>query len=102
MPTACGGGPLRHTRRSSPHGRRGVVCYGGGSESDGRGRSRGIKDMWGLPAGAHIEYGVWGDRVHAEDLARVEAAVGKGVDPNGDGVFFIEYRVNGMDGMERW
>jgi PAS domain S-box-containing protein len=61
-----------------------------------------IKAMWGLPPDAHIDYGLWRDRVHPDDLARVEAAVAKCVDPNGDGVYFIEYRVNGMDGMERW
>ena len=40
--------------------------------------------------------------MHPDDLARVEAAVAKCADPNGDGVYAIEYRVNGMDGMERW
>jgi PAS domain S-box-containing protein len=58
--------------------------------------------MWGLPPDAHIDYGLWRDRVHPDDLARVEAAVAKCADPNGDGVYAIEYRVNGMDGMERW
>src|ERR1700730_10267782 len=61
-----------------------------------------LKAMWGLPPDAHIDYGLWRDRVHPDDLARVEAAIATCVDPNGDGVYFIEYRVNGMDGMERW
>jgi PAS domain S-box-containing protein len=61
-----------------------------------------VKGMWGLPPDAHIDYGLWRDRVHPDDLARVEAAVAKCADPNGDGVYAIEYRVNGMDGMERW
>src|ERR1700730_10854406 len=61
-----------------------------------------VKGMWGLPRDAHIDYGLWRDRVHPDDLARVEAAVAKCADPNGDGVYAIEYRVNGMDGMERW
>jgi PAS domain S-box-containing protein len=61
-----------------------------------------VKAMWGLPPDAHIDYGLWRDRVHPDDLARVEAAVAKCADPNGDGVYAIEYRVNGMDGMERW
>ncbi|HEY4860860.1 MAG TPA: PAS domain-containing protein, partial [Xanthobacteraceae bacterium] len=57
-----------------------------------------VKAMWGLPPDAHIDYGLWRDRVHPDDLARVEAAVAKCADPNGDGVYAIEYRVNGMDG----
>src|ERR1700730_6149636 len=61
-----------------------------------------LKAMWGLPPDAPIDYGLWRDRVHPDDLARVGAADAKCVDPNGDGVYFIEYRVNGMDGMERW
>jgi PAS domain S-box-containing protein len=61
-----------------------------------------LKAMWGLPPDAHIDYGLWRDRVNPDDLARVEAAIATCVDPNGDGVYFIEYRVNGMDGMERW
>jgi PAS domain S-box-containing protein len=61
-----------------------------------------IKAIWGLPRDAHIDYGVWRERIHLNDLARVDAAVAKSIDPNGDGVYDIEYRVNGWDGVERW
>ena len=61
-----------------------------------------VKAIWGLPRDAHIDYGVWRARIHLNDLARVDAAVAKSIDPNGDGVYDIEYRVNGWDGVERW
>jgi PAS domain S-box-containing protein len=61
-----------------------------------------LKAMWGLPPHAHVDYEVWRQRVHPDDLARVEAAVDKCVDPNGDGVYGLEYRVIGWDGVERW
>ena len=34
-----------------------------------------VRAMWGLPAGAPIDYEVWRSGVHPDDLARVEAAV---------------------------
>jgi PAS domain S-box-containing protein len=61
-----------------------------------------VKAMWGLPADAHVDYGLWRDRIHPDDLERVEAAVAKCADPDGNGVYALEYRVNGMDGVERW
>jgi PAS domain S-box-containing protein len=62
-----------------------------------------LRAMWGLAAGAPIDYEVWRAGVHPDDLARVEAAVHRCTDPRGDGVYDIEYRVIGkMDGVERW
>jgi PAS domain S-box-containing protein len=62
-----------------------------------------LRAMWGLPAGAPIDYEVWRAGVHPDDLARVEAAVQRCADPRGDGVYDIEYRVIGKtDGVERW
>jgi signal transduction histidine kinase len=59
--------------------------------------------MWGLPAGAPVDYDLWRACVHPDDLARVEAAVQRCADPRGDGVYDIEYRVIGKtDGVERW
>jgi PAS domain S-box-containing protein len=41
--------------------------------------------------------------IHPEDLPLVEAAVAGCVDPGGDGVYDIEYRVIGIrDGVQRW
>jgi hypothetical protein len=55
-----------------------------------------------LPAGAPVDYDVW-SCVHPDDLARVEAAVQRCADPQGDGLYDIEYRVIGKaDGLERW
>jgi PAS domain S-box-containing protein len=61
-----------------------------------------MKAMWGLPADAHIDYVVWQERLHPEDLPRVESAIAQCADPNGNGVYEIEYRVIGADGVERW
>jgi PAS domain S-box-containing protein len=62
-----------------------------------------LKAMWGLPAGAPVDYNVWRACVHPDDLARVEAAILRCADPRGDGVYDIEYRVIGKtDGVERW
>jgi two-component system CheB/CheR fusion protein len=61
------------------------------------------KAMWGLPPEAAVNYGIWRAAVHSDDLARVEAAVAKCADPQGDGLYDVEYRVIGIgDGMERW
>ena len=62
-----------------------------------------LRAMWGLPAGAPVDYDVWRAGVHPDDLARVEAAIQRCTDPRGDGVYDIEYRVIGKtDGVERW
>src|SRR4030088_1486875 len=62
-----------------------------------------LRAMWGLPAGAPVDYDLWRACVHPDDLARVEAAIQRCTDPRGDGVYDIEYRVIGKaDGVERW
>jgi len=62
-----------------------------------------LRAMWGLPAGAPVDYDVWRSCVHPDDLARVYAALQQCAEPRGDGVYDIEYRVIGkMDGVERW
>jgi PAS domain S-box-containing protein len=62
-----------------------------------------LRAMWGLPAGAPVDYELWRSGVHPDDLACVEAAIQRCTDPRGDGVYDIEYRVIGkMDGVERW
>src|SRR5258705_4957352 len=62
-----------------------------------------LKAMWGLPAGAPVDYDVWRTCVHPDDLPRVEAAIQQCVDPRGDGGYDIEYRVIGKaDGVESW
>jgi PAS domain S-box-containing protein len=60
-----------------------------------------VRAMWGLPAGAAADYGVWRAGIHAEDLPRVDASLRRATDPN-QGVYDVEYRVLGRDGIERW
>jgi PAS domain S-box-containing protein len=61
-----------------------------------------VKAIWGLPPEAPIDYGVWRKHVHPDDLTRVEEAIERCADPAGDGVYEIEYRINGADGAQRW
>jgi PAS domain S-box-containing protein len=62
-----------------------------------------LKEMWGLAPDAPVDLGVFIRGIHPDDQARVQAAVGQSVDPNGDGVCDIEYRVVGVNGgAERW
>jgi PAS domain S-box-containing protein len=58
--------------------------------------------MWGLPADATVDYDTWRTAVHPDDLGAVEAAIQQCTDPQGDGVYDVEYRVLGYDGRERW
>ena len=62
-----------------------------------------LRAMWGLPAGAPISFNPWKSCIHPDDIARVEAAVQQSIDPHGNGIYDIEYRVIGKsDGIERW
>jgi len=60
--------------------------------------------LLGLPpeaAGAHRQSDV-PDHVHPDDRARVEAAIRRSHNPNGDGMFETEHRVVRADGEVRW
>jgi PAS domain S-box-containing protein len=61
-----------------------------------------VKAMWGFPPETPVKYDMWRERVHPGDLAGVETAIAACTDPRGDGVYDVEYRVNGADGVERW
>lgn len=61
-----------------------------------------VKAIWGLPPDAHVDYEGWLGGVHPDDQAAVLAAVERCLDPDGDGVYDIQYRVVGVDGVERW
>jgi two-component system CheB/CheR fusion protein len=62
-----------------------------------------LKSMWGLAPDAPVDLGVFLAGIHPEDRDRVQAALGQSVDPDGDGVCDIEYRVVGVNGgAERW
>ena len=61
-----------------------------------------VRSMWGLPPGSQITRDIWEKAIHADDRERVRAAVDHAYDPKGDGVYDVEYRVMGADGVERW
>ena len=61
-----------------------------------------VRSLWGLPPDCEITYDMWESAIHADDLERVRAAVARAYDPSGDGVYEVEYRVVGADGVERW
>jgi PAS domain S-box-containing protein len=62
-----------------------------------------VKAMWGLPADAIVTHEVWRNAIHPDDVARVEAASARTLDPRYNGHYEIDYRVIGItDGVERW
>ena len=52
-----------------------------------------VREMWGVPYDAPVDIGVFEAGIHPEDLARVRDAIAACVDPTGDGIYRIEYRV---------
>jgi PAS domain S-box-containing protein len=61
-----------------------------------------LRAMWGLPSGTPVGYEIWRAGIHPDDLERVLAAVQQSVDPRYDGLYDVQYRVIGRDGVERW
>jgi PAS domain S-box-containing protein len=62
-----------------------------------------LKAMWGLPRDAHVDGDVFRAGIHPDDRERVDAAVASCIDPAGDGIYHLDYRVIGIgDGVERW
>ena len=62
-----------------------------------------LKAMWDLPPDAPVDLAVFLSGIHPDDRDRVAAALGQSVDPAGDGVCDIEYRIVGVNGaFERW
>lgn len=62
-----------------------------------------VKAMWGLSSDAVEDYETWQSAVHPDDVARVDEAVQRSADPDGDGIYDVEYRVIGIeDHVERW
>ena len=59
--------------------------------------------LFGLPPGAEVTYAAFIGGVHADDRARVDAAVARALDPTGSGEFEVEYcTVRIEDGVQRW
>jgi len=80
----------------------GLGLYAWDPQTDGLTWDARVKAIWGLPPDAVVDYAIWRAGVHPEDLARVDAAIAACTDPGGDGVYHLEYRVRGADGVERW
>ena len=61
------------------------------------------KALAGLGADAEVTYETFLAGVHADDRARVDAAVQRALDPTTDHQYDVEYRTIGIeDGVERW
>jgi PAS domain S-box-containing protein len=81
----------------------GLSCYAWDPATDRLDWDDGLRAMWGLPPGAHVDIDVFFAGLHPQDRPRIEAAIAACIDPAGDGVYSIEYRVVGIeDGAERW
>jgi PAS domain S-box-containing protein len=62
-----------------------------------------LRTLWGVSPEEAVDSSVWMQGVHPDDRKRVEAAVAAAVDPAGDGVYRLEYRVIDIQsGQERW
>lgn len=62
-----------------------------------------VRAIWGLAPGSLVDGETFRAGVHPDDWPRVDAAIAQCLDPDGDGVYAIEYRVIGIgDGVERW
>ncbi|SPF32381.1 hypothetical protein SBDP1_1040019 [Syntrophobacter sp. SbD1] len=60
------------------------------------------KELFGLPADAHVDYQTFLDRLHPDDRDRIHEAVQQALDPDGSGSYSVEYRTRWPDGAERW
>ena len=61
-----------------------------------------VRTMWGLSQRTEVTFQMWLDGIHPDDRDRVKAAVERAYDPAGKGLYDVEYRVLGADGVERW
>lgn len=61
-----------------------------------------VRSLWGLPPDCDVTYEMWESAIHTDDRERVRDAVEHAYDPAGDGLYDVEYRVLGADGVERW
>jgi len=61
------------------------------------------KELFGLPATAHVDYSVFLQGLHPDDRERTDRVVQAALQPDGTGRYDIEYRTVGVeDGRLRW
>jgi PAS domain S-box-containing protein len=81
----------------------GLSCYSWNPATNTLQWDSGVKKLWGLTPDAEVTEAIFRKGVHPDDLPAVDAAIAKALDPKGDGVYHMEYRVIGSgDGVERW
>jgi PAS domain S-box-containing protein len=62
-----------------------------------------LRALWGVPPGVEPDHALWLQGVHPDDRERVQGAADRAIDPDGEGVYAIQYRVVGLQGgPERW
>lgn len=66
-----------------------------------QGDDRAIALLGGTP-GEPVEFYEFADRIHPDDRPFLEPAARAALDPKGDGILDIEYRVTGVERAERW
>ncbi len=59
-----------------------------------------VKAACGLPPDARTDFNTWHERIHSDDVARVDAKIVRLLDPR-HGLFKKRYRIIGWDGIER-
>ncbi|WP_210318344.1 PAS domain S-box protein [Aureimonas endophytica] len=60
-----------------------------------------LRAMWGLPIDAPVDMEVYEAGIHPDDLPLVRQAIAACIDPAGSGLYNLEYRVIGRDGVLR-
>lgn len=62
-----------------------------------------VRRIWGVDPDVNFDFATFRQGVHPEDWSRVEVGIAHCLDPDGDGVYAVEYRVIGInDGVERY
>jgi PAS domain S-box-containing protein len=61
-----------------------------------------VKAMWGIPPDGPVNWDLALAAIHPDDRDRVDAAIAHCVERGGDGLYDVEFRVIGQDGVERW
>ena len=60
------------------------------------------RQIFGLAPGDPVDYATFLERLHPDDRARVAGDVERALDPAGDGIYEVDYRLVRPDGCVRW